>query len=103
MRNLLRPTRRSSLSLFDDKNKNDFDYFFIIKKYDQTMWKRLFGKQNNIRLGRWEINYDNKIIDKKICQSQDHSSCFNQFNTNSFSISSIKDVTDDKYLEPYVI
>jgi len=72
------------------------------------MWKRLFGKQNNIRLGRWEINYDNKIIDKKICQSQDHSSCFNQFNTTK-SISSVTDlkdvtdVTDDKYLEPYVI
>ena len=73
------------------------------------MWKRLFGKQqNNIKLGRWEINYDNKIIDKKICHSQDHSYCFNQFNNtnaNTKSVStSVKDVpTDDKYLETYVI
>ena len=68
------------------------------------MWRLLLNfQQNNVMLGRWAIHYDKKIIDKKICQSQDHSLCFNQFSLSTTESRKASREEDEKYLEPYII
>lgn len=62
------------------------------------MFRRLFMNSNNFILGRWFINYDNKIISLKIDQAnEDHCGCCKNNKDNSE-----KDDYDDDYYKPFL-
>lgn len=60
------------------------------------MFRRLIMNSDTFKLGRWFINYDNKIISLKIDQAnEDHCGCCKNNNEKD-------DDYDDEYYKPFL-